>query len=48
MLTFLCILSSLPVDVTAQIYPPALSSSDALESISEKCEIAVRCLKCIQ
>ena len=38
----------MPVDVRAQIYPPANSSSDALESILEKCEIAGRCLKCIQ
>ena len=48
MITSLCILQGLPVDVTAQIYPPAISSSDALESISEKHEIAGRCLKCIQ
>ena len=36
------------VDVTAQIYPRAISSSDALESILEKHEISGRCLKCIQ
>ena len=36
------------VDVTAQIYPPAILSSDVIESISEKHEIAVRCLKYIQ
>ena len=48
MITSLCTLLGLPLDVTAQIYPPTISSSDALESILEKHEIAGSCLKCIQ
>ena len=38
----------MPVDIKAKIYPAAVSSSDKLVSITEKCEIAAGCLKCIQ